>query len=129
MLPTYLHNGYGFSGQSGGVLGAKHDPWHIKADPNSPDFRVEELSLPPGLTANRLDDRQGLLARIDAQAESLARAADGDDGGDPRRAGPRRKRGRRDGHADNRAAHDDNRAKSDNRSTTYGHYRAIAYSI
>lgn len=75
MLPTYLHNGYGFSGQSAGVLGAKFDPWQIKQDPNDPSFRVEELSLPLGLTADHLDHRRGLLARIDGEAETLARAA------------------------------------------------------
>ena len=51
MLPTYLHNGYGFRGQHAGVLGSKFDPWHVKQDPNPADFRVEALSLPPGLTA------------------------------------------------------------------------------
>jgi len=68
MLPTYLNNGYGFSGQTAGVLGARHDPWHIKQDPNDPSFRVEELSLPPGLSAEHLDDRRALLAQIDHQA-------------------------------------------------------------
>lgn len=71
MLPTYLNNGYGFSGQNAGVLGPKHDPWHVKADPNAPDFRIEELTLPMGLSVDRLDDRRGLLARIDAQAQAL----------------------------------------------------------
>ena len=33
MLPTYLNNGYGFSGQHAGLLGAKYDPWHLKQDP------------------------------------------------------------------------------------------------
>ncbi len=45
-LPTYLNNGYGFSGQNAGVLGPKFDPWHIKTDPSDPAFRVEELTLP-----------------------------------------------------------------------------------
>ena len=76
MLPTYLNNGYGFCGQNAGVLGPKYDPWHVKQDPNNPAFRVEELSLPLGLTAEHLDDRRGLLARIDAQTDSLARKAD-----------------------------------------------------
>lgn len=75
MLPTYLNNGYGFSGQNAGVLGPKHDPWHVKTDPNAPDFRIEELSLPMGLSADRLDDRRGLLARMDAQTETLAATA------------------------------------------------------
>ena len=77
MLPTYLNNGYGFSGQSAGVLGPKFDPWHIKQDPNRPDFRVEELTLPLGLTAGKLDDRRSLLAEIDRQTESLSKAGSG----------------------------------------------------
>ncbi len=71
MLPTYLNNGYGFSGQNAGVLGPKFDPWHIKSDPNDPGFRVEELTLPAGLSADALDDRRGLLARVDGQAAAL----------------------------------------------------------
>ena len=54
MLPTYLNNGYGFSGQSAGVLGPKFDPWHVRRDPNEANFKVEELTLPPGLTAEGL---------------------------------------------------------------------------
>lgn len=75
MLPTYLHNGYGFSGQNGGVLGSKFDPWHIKQDPNAANFRVDELNLPVGLTARKLDDRHALLAEIDRQTQSLAAGA------------------------------------------------------
>ena len=67
-LPTYLNNGYGFSGQNAGVLGAKFDPWHIKADPSDPAFRVEELTLPAGLTAEKVGNRRALLADIDRQA-------------------------------------------------------------
>jgi hypothetical protein len=73
MLPTYLHNGYGFSGQNGGFLGAKYDPWHVKQDPNDPNFRLEELALPPGLTAEHLGSRQRLLAEVEAQARSWER--------------------------------------------------------
>lgn len=67
MLPTYLNNGYGFSGQHAGVLGSKFDPWQITHDPNAPDFRMESLQLPIGLTADRLDSRKSLLAEIDSQ--------------------------------------------------------------
>lgn len=74
MLPTYLNNGYGFSGQDAGFLGAKHDPWHVKQDPNDPKFRVENLSLPDGLTVNALDQRRQLLAQFNAQAGGLDRA-------------------------------------------------------
>jgi hypothetical protein len=66
-LPTYLNNGYGFSGQNAGVLGARFDPWHIKADPSAPGFRVEELTLPAGLTADKVGNRRALLAHIERQ--------------------------------------------------------------
>ena len=42
MLPTYLNNGYGFSGQHAGLLGAKYDPWHLKQDPNDPELPRRE---------------------------------------------------------------------------------------
>jgi hypothetical protein len=71
LLPTYLNNGYGFSGQNAGVLGPKFDPWQIRRDPNAADFRVEELTLPVGLSAGGLRDRRALLDTVDAQAAAL----------------------------------------------------------
>jgi len=72
-LPTYLNNGYGFSGQNAGVLGPRFDPWQIKQDPNEPGFRVEDLSLPVGLTAEKIGRRRALLAEIDGQAAAIDR--------------------------------------------------------
>jgi hypothetical protein len=69
-LPTYLNNGYGFSGQSGGVLGSKYDPWQVRQDPNVAGFQVESLALPPGLTAETLQGRRALLDEIDLQHKS-----------------------------------------------------------
>ncbi|MSR57324.1 MAG: DUF1501 domain-containing protein [Planctomycetaceae bacterium] len=74
MLPTYLNNGYGFSGQDAGFLGARHDPWHVKQDPNDPKFRVENLSLPVGLSIDALGHRCQLLAQLNAQSAQLDRA-------------------------------------------------------
>ena len=71
MLPTYLNNGYGFSGQNAGFLGSRHDPLQIKDDPNAPHFRVENLSLPIGLSVSDLENRTGLLASIDQQRVAL----------------------------------------------------------
>lgn len=71
MLPTYLNNGYGFSGQDGGFLGARHDPWHVKQDPNDPKFQVENLSLPVGMTVDSLGQRRQLLAQFNAQSAGL----------------------------------------------------------
>jgi len=67
MLPTYLNNGYGFSGQNAGLLGAKYDPWHITQDPNAANFQIETLTLPVGLTADQLGNRRALLQEIDGQ--------------------------------------------------------------
>lgn len=74
MLPTYLNNGYGFSGQDAGFLGSKYDPWHVKQDPNDPKFRVESLSLPVGLTVDVVGQRRQLLAQFNSQAATLDRA-------------------------------------------------------
>jgi hypothetical protein len=75
MLPTYLNNGYGFSGQTGGFMGSRFDPWHITKDPNAADFRLDELTLLPGLSVERLGDRRALLSDLDAQRRDLAAAA------------------------------------------------------
>ena len=77
MLPTYLNNGYGFSGQSAGLLGPKFDPWHIKQDPNKPGFKVDELNLPVGLTAEGVGRRRALLAEVDRQAQAIDREGAG----------------------------------------------------
>jgi hypothetical protein len=74
MLPTYLNNGYGFSGQDAGFLGARHDPWHVRQDPNDAKFRVESLNLPVGMTIDALGQRRQLLAQFDAQSAGFDRA-------------------------------------------------------
>jgi hypothetical protein len=66
LLPTYLNAGYGFSGQYGGLLGAKYDPWHIRKDPNAGDFRLEDDSS-MGLSVPQIQDRKALLESIDQQ--------------------------------------------------------------
>jgi len=75
MLPTYLHNGYGFSGQTGGFLGSQFDPWHVTKDPNAANFKLDELTLQPGLTLERVDDRRALLADLDRQRQGFEAAA------------------------------------------------------
>ena len=76
ILPTYLHNGYGFSGQSGGIMGSKYDPWVIASDPSKPDFRVPDLQTPAGVTAERLHHRRAMLAQVDRQRQDLEAIAE-----------------------------------------------------
>jgi len=74
LLPTYLHNGYGFSGQDAGLLGARFDPLHVKQDPNADKFRFDSLNLPDGMSAGALLDRQKLLAELDTQCRTADRS-------------------------------------------------------
>jgi hypothetical protein len=73
MLPTFLMEGpLVWPGQHAGFLGPKHDPWQIKQDPNRPDFRVDSLDLPVGLSVERLNRRRGLLDQVDASRRAIA---------------------------------------------------------
>lgn len=65
-LPNYFIEGpLTWPGQYSGFLGVKHDPWQINQDPNSDDFKVDELTLQTGVPRERLLSRRQLLDRID----------------------------------------------------------------
>lgn len=76
ILPTYLNNGYGFSGQNGGIMGGRFDPWVVDKDPSKPDFRVPDLQPAVGITVDRLDNRRALLGRLDGNRKDLETLAD-----------------------------------------------------
>ena len=63
-------------GQHAGLLGATHDPWQIKADPNEAGFRVDALQLAPGIDVERFHQRRELLAHVSASQSWLAQAAE-----------------------------------------------------
>jgi hypothetical protein len=72
-LPTFLMEGpLTWPGQHAGFLGPRHDPWQLTQDPNRPDFRVDNLSLAPGIAVDRLNDRRALLAQVDRQRQQPA---------------------------------------------------------
>lgn len=76
-LPTFLLQGpLTWPGQHAGFLGPKYDPWQIKGDPQKPDFKVDSLTLSPGIDASRLDRRQALLNEVNVQQQQLDRAAE-----------------------------------------------------
>jgi Protein of unknown function (DUF1501) len=76
-LPTFLVEGpLTWPGQHAGLLGAQHDPWQIRSDPNAPDFREETLHLLDGLSLDRLQGRKSLLAQIDRQRRTPRLAVD-----------------------------------------------------
>lgn len=46
-------------------LGLAHNPFETNGDPNSPNFKVENIQLANALSIDRLEDRRGLLTRFD----------------------------------------------------------------
>ncbi len=70
-FPHVIRDGSITPGQHASFLGKAHDPLFIGQDPNSPDFRLPELSLPANLSAERLGNRREVLRLIDSQTELL----------------------------------------------------------
>jgi len=50
-----------WNGQNAGWLGHAADPWLLTCDPNKPDFKVPDLSLPQDIPALRFDQRRSLF--------------------------------------------------------------------
>ncbi|MBN79400.1 MAG: hypothetical protein CMJ70_04605 [Planctomycetaceae bacterium] len=77
-LPTFMQQPpLIWPGQHAGLLGATHDPWQITSDPNSSDFKVDSLTLSPGLDVDRVSGRHGLLGDLNRQRERLSRSSAG----------------------------------------------------
>jgi hypothetical protein len=66
VLPEHIWNDGNFPwpGQDGGFLGRKYDPWLIHCDPNTPTFRVPDLSFPDEISSVRFDARRSLLEQV-----------------------------------------------------------------
>jgi hypothetical protein len=69
--PHVIRDGSITPGQHASFLGKAHDPLLITRDPNGPDFRLPELSLPANLSPERLANRREVLRLIDRQTELL----------------------------------------------------------
>jgi hypothetical protein len=66
-LPCHIFNTDGsvWPGQDAGFLGRAVDPWLFRGEPASPGFQVPEFTLPVGISADRLGNREHLLGRLD----------------------------------------------------------------
>jgi uncharacterized protein (DUF1501 family) len=62
-------------GQHASFLGKKHDPLLVLQDPNAPSFSLPELSLPEGISFERMQARRELQKLVDAQARIMDRSA------------------------------------------------------
>jgi hypothetical protein len=67
-LPYKTQEGAGGPLQPGflaGMLGASYDPFWVLDDPNSPSFRVRNLSLPETVSPDQMSQRSRLLSDLD----------------------------------------------------------------
>ncbi|MEC7861297.1 MAG: DUF1501 domain-containing protein [Verrucomicrobiota bacterium] len=69
--PHVIADGSRTPGQHASFLGKKYDPLFIPRDPNKDDFKLPELSLPQGLSLDRMQSRRGLQTIIDKQSRML----------------------------------------------------------
>ena len=66
-LPWMIADGvFRTPGEFAGYLGKEHDPLFITKDPNSPNFSVEELTLPIEVPLERVSSRQALRSGLAA---------------------------------------------------------------
>jgi hypothetical protein len=70
-FPHVIADGSITPGQHASFLGKAHNPLFVNQDPNAPDFRLPELTLPESLSIERLENRRDILKLIDEQAELL----------------------------------------------------------
>lgn len=64
-------------GQHGGYLGSSYDGFLLTGDPNAPDWKPSDLSLPADISLDRLQSRYQLLRDLDKQRRNLASMAEG----------------------------------------------------
>ena len=69
-------------GQHSGYLSAKHDPWQLNRDPNQPTYFDETLSLPAGITIERVNQRQRLLGHFELERQQRLAVAEAGGYGD-----------------------------------------------
>jgi hypothetical protein len=80
-LPHVMYNVVVLPGQRAGFLGPRFDPLQVAGDGETRPFRVPDLELPPGLSADRLGSRRVLMRQVEAQvarSDALASAQGAD---------------------------------------------------
>jgi hypothetical protein len=61
-------------GQDAGFLGRSADPWLLKGDPNSKQFKISGLSLPDEVPSLRFDSRRTLLSQFNSHVDGVHRS-------------------------------------------------------
>ena len=74
-FPHTIADGSITPGQHASFLGKAHNPLFVADDPNKDAFRLPELSLPEGVSPQRLESRTDILKLIDEQSDLLEKSA------------------------------------------------------
>lgn len=69
--PHVIRDGSVVPAQHASFLGKRHDPLLFLEDPNDPNFQLPELSLPRGLSVDRLQRRREMQKLVDQQSRLL----------------------------------------------------------
>ncbi len=72
--PHVISDGSITPGQHASFLGKSYNPLFFADDPNGANFRLPELTLPEGLTPERLANRQKVMSLIDSQSDLLEKS-------------------------------------------------------
>ncbi len=75
-FPYVIRDGSITPGQRATFLTKNHDPLLITADPSKPDFRLREVSLPDGITSDRLANRREMQQLVNRQVSWLDTTAE-----------------------------------------------------
>ena len=74
-VPPYINRPHPMSAGGPGFFGAEFSPFVIEADPSQPDFEVRDLAKVDGVSSQRSDLRQRLLAGLEQRQPRTGRAA------------------------------------------------------
>ncbi len=74
-VPPYINMPHPMSSGGPGFFGAEYAPFVIEADPSQPDFEVRDLGQVDGLSVQRAELRQRLLAGLEKRHPRTGRAA------------------------------------------------------
>ena len=75
-FPYVIKDGAVTPGQRATFLGKEHDPLLITEDPNEPNFQLPELSLPDGVSPDRLANRREIQQLVNRQTALLEFSAE-----------------------------------------------------
>ncbi len=74
-VPPYINMPHPMSAGGPGFFGAEYAPFVIEADPSQPDFEVRDLARIDGVSSQRTELRQRLLAGLEQRQPRTGRAA------------------------------------------------------